>query len=70
MRPTHCPLIHDRVSLRNFRKFERFDIIVDYISNGSFVLSWGWPLNSANGFHFMFDYFFDVLYPSRKELVE
>ena len=70
MRPTHCPLIHERVSLRNFRKFERFDIIVDYISNGSFVLSWGWPLNSANGFHFMFDYFFDVLYPGRRELVE
>ena len=70
MRPTHCPLIHERVSLRNFRKFERFDIIVDYISNGSFVLSWGWPLNSANGFHFMFDYFFDVLYPGRKKLVE
>jgi len=56
--------------LRNFRKFERFHIIVVCIYVGSFVLSGGWALNSVNGFHFMFDYFFDVLYPSGKELVE
>ena len=66
----HCPLIQGRVSLRNFRKFERFNIIVDYIGIGSFVLSWGWPLNAANGFHFMFDYLCDVLYPGREELIE
>ena len=56
--------------MRHFRKFEKFHIIVVFICMGSFVLSGGGPLNSANGFHFMFDYFFDVLYPGRKELVE
>ena len=59
----YCVGINERVSLRHLRKFERFLINYVGIGVGGFVLLRGCLLITANGFHFMFDYLRDVLYP-------
>lgn len=55
-------LIHELVSLRHSRKFERFQIIDVAIGVSGFVLFGRCLLITENGFHFMFDYLCDVLY--------
>ena len=57
-------LIHERVSLRYFTKFEGFQIINVGISVSGFVVFGRCLLITENDFHFVFDYLCDVMYAS------